>query len=163
MRGPEPGRRVISTVRLRRGVPDDASAIAGVHVSARRHSLPYIPELHSENETRRWVVDIVLPNHDVWVATVGGVVVGYIALEGPVLHDLYVLPEVHGRGIGSSLLAKAKELSPGRLTLWTFQQNATARAFYERRGFRAVELTDGAGNEEREPDVRYEWTGSADS
>jgi putative acetyltransferase len=42
------------------------------------------------------------------------------------------------------------------LRLWTFQRNAGARRFYERNGFAAVELTDGLGNEEREPDVRYE-------
>jgi hypothetical protein len=34
---------------------------------------------------------------------------------------------------------------------------AAARSFYERRGLRLVELTDGAGNEEREPDALYEW------
>jgi hypothetical protein len=53
------------------------------------------------------------------------------------------------------------ELSPGPLTLWTFQRNTAARAFYERRGFTAVELTDGSSNEESEPDVRYVWTATA--
>ena len=43
------------------------------------------------------------------------------------------------------------------LQLWTFQGNVKARAFYERRGFTAAEFTDGEGNEERLPDVRYEW------
>ena len=41
------------------------------------------------------------------------------------------------------------------VNLWTFQRNTGARRFYERNGFIAVELTDGASNEEREPDVRY--------
>ena len=36
------------------------------------------------------------------------------------------------------------------------QRNAGARRFYERNSFVAVEFTDGNGNEEREPDVRYE-------
>ena len=40
------------------------------------------------------------------------------------------------------------------LQLWTFQVNDRARAFYARHGFREVELTDGATNEEHEPDVR---------
>jgi hypothetical protein len=43
------------------------------------------------------------------------------------------------------------------LRLWVFQQNAGARAFYERRGFKLVRFTDGAGNEEHEPDALYEW------
>ena len=34
------------------------------------------------------------------------------------------------------------------------------RRFYERNGCRVVELTDGSGNEEREPDALYEWAPS---
>ena len=43
------------------------------------------------------------------------------------------------------------------IQLWTFQANAGARRFYERHAFLAEELTDGAGNDEGEPDVRYRW------
>jgi len=35
--------------------------------------------------------------------------------------------------------------------------NGPAQRLYERHGFVAVERTDGAGNEECEPDVRYVW------
>jgi hypothetical protein len=38
-----------------------------------------------------------------------------------------------------------------------FQRNIRARRFYESRGFHLVEETDGAANEEREPDARYRW------
>jgi len=51
----------------------------------------------------------------------------------------------------------AQARRPAGLELWTFQVNDGARRFYERHGFRAVEVTDGAGNEERQPDVRYAW------
>lgn len=37
------------------------------------------------------------------------------------------------------------------------QVNESARRFYERHDFVAAEYTDGHGNEEREPDVRYVW------
>jgi GNAT superfamily N-acetyltransferase len=146
---------------LRPANQEDACAIARIHVAARRHSLPYLPDLHSDDETYCWIKDIVLPSQKVWVAQRDDVVVGYIALDGVKLNDLYVLPRVHGQGIGSALLAKAKELSPNRLTLWTFQRNERARDFYERRGFTAVKFTNGDGNEEHEPDVRYEWSFSA--
>ena len=43
------------------------------------------------------------------------------------------------------------------LRLWVFQENVGARRFYERRGFRLVRETDGAGNEEKEPDALLEW------
>ena len=36
-------------------------------------------------------------------------------------------------------------------------RNAPARTFFERHGFHAARLTDGADNEEHEPDVLYVW------
>lgn len=59
--------------------------------------------------------------------------------------------------LGDRFVALAKQRRPDGLQLWTFQVNGPARRFYERHGFAAVEETDGAGNEEREPDVRYVW------
>ena len=53
------------------------------------------------------------------------------------------------------MLAEAMAESILTVNLWTFQRNTGARRFYERNGFIAVDLTDGASNEEREPDVRY--------
>ena len=38
-----------------------------------------------------------------------------------------------------------------------FQKNMPAIRFYSRRGFHLVELSDGSGNEEREPDAVYQW------
>lgn len=37
------------------------------------------------------------------------------------------------------------------------RKNTPAMRFYTRRGFCLVELSDGSGNEEREPDALYEW------
>jgi len=62
--------------------------------------------------------------------------------------------------VGDLLLAKAME-GAQTLQLWTFQRNARARAFYEKRGFALVRLTDGADNEEGEPDALYLWTRGA--
>ena len=73
------------------------------------------------------------------------------------IDQLYVAPDRLGEGIGRSLLDLAKERAAGDLQLWTFQVNQRARRFYERNGFAAVEFTDGANNEEHEPDIRYLW------
>ncbi len=37
------------------------------------------------------------------------------------------------------------------------RKNTPAIRFYTRRGFCLGELSDGSGNEEREPDALYEW------
>jgi GNAT superfamily N-acetyltransferase len=149
----------VAAIDLRRARPEDADVIAHIHTAARHQAMPYLPDLHTDEETRDWIASMVLPSQQVWVAEREGRVIGVAALEGPTLEQLYVLPEEQGRGVGSALLEKARELSSGGLTLWTFQRNAAARAFYERRGFTAVKFTDGSGNEEQEPDVRYEWVG----
>jgi GNAT superfamily N-acetyltransferase len=73
------------------------------------------------------------------------------------VEQLYLRRPWTGRGIGSRLIALAREASPDGLELWTFQVNAGARRFYERHGFAVAEMTDGRANEERQPDVRYVW------
>jgi hypothetical protein len=52
-------------------------------------------------------------------------------------------------------------LSTSGLRLHVFQRNYRARAFYEARGFTAAAFSDGADNEEQEPDVLYEWSGQS--
>ena len=123
--------------------------------------MPYLPELHTDDEVRAWVAGGMLPNAVVWVAEIDGEVAGYVALRGADLDHLYVAPEYQGRGVGGMLLSKAKELSPEGLELYAFQRHRRARAFYEARGFVAIASSDGAGNEEQEPDVLYRWTSGA--
>ena len=69
---------------------------------------------------------------------------------------MHVDPGHTGLGVGSALIRDAKAQTP-RLELWCFQDNARARQLYERHGFKSAEFTDGAGNEEKTPDVRYVW------
>jgi GNAT superfamily N-acetyltransferase len=152
----------VDDILFREATPDDADAIAYVHRTSMREAMPYLPDLHTPEEDRRWVTTVVLPNQAVWVAERDGQIVGVAALGDEWLEQLYVLPEHQDAGIGSRLLAKAKELRPGGLSLWAFQRNERARAFYERRGFVAVEFGDGSGNEEGEPDVRYAWNPGSD-
>jgi putative acetyltransferase len=143
-------------LKLRLAQAADAPAIADVLRTAMRVSLPFLPNLHTVEEDLRFIADHVLPDNTVWVAEVDGGVVGFVAFRDDWIHHLYVHPDRHGLGIGPSLLDKALEDGQAR-QLWTFQENARARAFYESRGFQAVEFTDGSRNEEKTPDVRYLW------
>lgn len=147
----------MSRIRLRPARVEDAAALAAIHRAARRAAMPYLPELHDEKEDRDWMARSVLPNATVRVAQAQGRPIGYLALSGNRLDQLYVVPAHQGRGVGSRLLAEAKILSPGGLRLHVFQRNHRARAFYEARGFTAIGFSEGAENEEQEPDVLYEW------
>ena len=119
--------------------------------------LTFLPRLHTDEETRNWIREVVLPGHELWVAEVDDRVVGFAALTEDLLGHMYVHPDQQGRGIGTALFEVVKRERPDGFRLWVFQRNNGARRFYERHGCRVVELTDGSGNEEREPDALYEW------
>jgi GNAT superfamily N-acetyltransferase len=149
----------MSAVRLRRARASDAAAVAALHLAARRQAMPYLAELHSDDDVRVWTRETLLPKAEVWIAEIGGRPVGYLAVVDDILDHLYVAPEHQSQGVGSLLMAKAKALRPAGLRLYAFQRNHGARAFYEARGFAPVAFSDGASNQEREPDVLYQWRG----
>lgn len=123
-------------------------------------TLDFLPVLHTLDEHRRWFARQLAENEG-WVWDDEGGVRGFIVLTETELMYLYLDVGWTGRGIGSELLAHAKRRRPGGFTLWTFQQNEGARRFYERHGLVPLEFTDGEGNEEKTPDVRYAWKPSA--
>ncbi len=144
-------------VDLRPATGSDAAAVADVWLRSFDDALPTVRRAHTDDEVRGWIRDVLLPGHDVWVADAAGAVVGVLALSDGWLDQLYLVPEWRGRGVGDRFVELAKQRQPAGLQLWTFQVNEPAQRFYERHGFVAVERTDGATNEEREPDVRYVW------
>jgi GNAT superfamily N-acetyltransferase len=141
---------------LRAAKPGDAAACAWLHRHVMRTSLSFLPELHTAQEDLWYFTEKLFPANVVWVAEEGGAVVGYIAFQPHFIEHLYLMPEFQDRGLGADLLAVAMR-EARELRLWTFQANAKARRFYERHGFVAERLTDGADNEEKQPDVLYHW------
>jgi len=144
-------------VELRRATDADAAEAADVFITSRRTALPTVVFPHTDDDVRRYVRNIFIGRTEAWVATDGGRILAVMSLTPGWVQQLYVATEWQGRGIGRALLDLAKERSAGELQLWAFQVNETARRFYERNGFVVAELTDGSGNEEKEPDVRYIW------
>ncbi|MFK0148252.1 GNAT family N-acetyltransferase [Streptomyces griseus] len=147
-------------VRLRPATPKDAEAVTKVFLASRAAAMPYLPRIHSDEDTLAWITHVVLPTSTgVWVAEeAGGGLLGFAVLAGNgELDHLYLRPDALRRGIGSRLLAEVRGAAEGALTLYVFQRNAAARAFYERHGFTAVAFDDGSRNEENEPDVLYRW------
>jgi GNAT superfamily N-acetyltransferase len=123
------------------------------------HALPSLAGLHTPNEDQWFFRERVFRTCEVWGAFDGTAMTGMIAFRESWIDQLYVLPKAQGRGIGTELLQVAQRCFD-HLQLWTFQRNVRARRFYEARGFALVQKTDGAGNEEKEPDALYRWTRS---
>ncbi|WP_192582849.1 GNAT family N-acetyltransferase [Streptomyces triticiradicis] len=76
------------------------------------------------------------------------------------LYAIYVHPDVLGQGIGQALLRESADRCAAagheRMLLWVLKENAPARRFYERAGFRpdgAEEPFEAAGV--AVPEVRY--------
>ena len=133
----------------------DAGAIAAVFSPSFR-LLAFLPELHSVEEDRQFIGNVILNKCEVMVAESPGRIVSFLARDGEEIPLLYTHPDFIGAGAGSLLIHAAKEASAA-LELWCFQANTGGRRFYERHGFRAIRFTDGADNEEKVPDVRYRW------
>ncbi|WP_409472722.1 GNAT family N-acetyltransferase [Streptomyces sp. HC307] len=144
-------------VVLRRAEAADARPAADVWLRSFAAALPTVVRPRTDDEVCAYFQEVVVPLRETWVAESADGVVGVMVLAGAELSQLYLHPDWRGRGIGDRFVALAKERSPQGLTLWTFQVNSPAHRFYERHGFVAVERTDGSGNEEQEPDVRFVW------
>jgi GNAT superfamily N-acetyltransferase len=80
-----------------------------------------------------------------FVADENGRIVGLAGVSPGWVEQLYVLPELQGRGVGSALLDAAvawrRKAGDTELRLWTLEGNEAGRRFYEGRGWRLAEET----------------------
>jgi putative acetyltransferase len=131
-----------------------------IHRTAFDERLPWLAGLHTPPADHAFFRDRVFVDCQVWGAFDEDLI-GVIAFRDGWIDQFSVLPQRQRLGAGGALLQIAKT-SGSDLSLWTFQRNAAARLFYEKRGFVAVEETGGGRNEEREPDVLYRWRAALD-
>ena len=145
--------------RIRFADKADAAVIARIHMTSRAATMPYLPpQKRSQEQVTRWVLDVLLRDCRSWVAVRDAEILGYAALDGGMLEDLYLRPDVRRQGIGTLLLDEVKRHSPDGVSLHVFQQNTDARAFYERHGFTVFDTSDGDRNMEKLPDMTLRWT-----
>jgi ribosomal protein S18 acetylase RimI-like enzyme len=143
---------------IRRGAAADTEVATQIYLVSRTAAGPaFPPNIHSDDETLEFVREVVMATREPWLAIVDDTPVGLLVLDGDDIDWLHVLPEAQGQGVGSALLGHAQSLRPNGLALWTYTSNTPAQRFYERHGFVIVRETDGAGNEDHAPDIRYAW------
>ena len=114
----------------------DVEAISRVHHRACLIAYRFMNWSYSLQEVEAWCSRIFAK----WTWTLAAFepdasMAGFIALTDRHVDQLYVDPSRQRSGIGSSLLHQALKISPGRVTLHVFEENRSARAFYERHGF----------------------------
>jgi GNAT superfamily N-acetyltransferase len=149
------------TPNLRAAAAGDAAAVADVYLRSRKGLVADAPLAHSDESVRAWIRERLIPAGRTTVAVVDGRVVGFLSVSTDAdagwIDQLYVHPDWVARGVGAHLLELARDRLSAPVRLYTFQANARARRFYESRGFRAIAFGDGSLNEEKRPDILYEW------
>jgi GNAT superfamily N-acetyltransferase len=107
-------------------------ALAAVHEASARvayaHIFPPEQPFPREATRHRWQTFA----GRLVVAEDAGRIVGFVAFDRRQLHALYVLSAYWGQGVGRRLLAAAGPVQE----LWVLRDNARARRFYERHGWR---------------------------
>ena len=159
----------MTSAAVRRARPDDARAIADIHVRAWKTAYPgllpqdYLDALHPDDRVGMWEEALATTRWPVvLVAEHRGRAFGFCSF-GPShdddaeptvvgeLYTIYVDPDAWGTGVGRDLLAAATaELAKAgfaEATLWVLGVNDAARGFYEHAGWRH----DGATKE-------HDWT-----
>jgi ribosomal protein S18 acetylase RimI-like enzyme len=135
---------------------EDFDAVTLLWRRSREESLPEFADDHTFEEDCAYFRNVILKHNQVWVAEMDGSAAGFMAINGPLVDQLYIDPNFQHKGIGQALLTHARSLSPDFLRLYTLQVNTRARAFYEKNGFRAVKFGI-SPPPESEPDVEYHW------
>ena len=111
----------------------------------------FVPTLHTHEENLAFFGRLLREGEGYMLGR------GFAIVHGDELSHLFVHPDEIGTGVGHALFEHVQTLRPDGFDFWVFQQNERARRFYEAHGAVAVEFTDGSANEEKTPDVRYEW------
>ncbi|WP_159458483.1 GNAT family N-acetyltransferase [Roseisalinus antarcticus] len=91
----------------------------------------WMPDLHTPDQDRAFLAEQV-DSAELVVADHGRIA-GFVVRHGTDITMLYVAETARRLGVGSALLNRMRRDHP-RLSLWTFQPNAEARAFYAARG-----------------------------
>jgi GNAT superfamily N-acetyltransferase len=156
----------------------DADAIAALHALSWRRSYRDILRCEFldgfvEDERRGvWRSRLSAAADNPWVrlAVEGTALIGFVCVFpdrderwGSLVDNLHVHPDRKGQGIGRQLLGQAAGWAAAHarssvLHLWVYEENRSARAFYDRCGGAAVETVvrrspDGGDY----PEVRYAW------
>jgi tRNA dimethylallyltransferase len=125
--------------------PDDAEALFRVQREASLAGLAHVypPDRYpfpDDAIRARWRAALESDETSVVVAERGGEILGLAAWRDGWLDGLYVVPGAWGNGVAARLHDEAlrgiESTGQTRARLWVLEDNARARRFYERRGWR---------------------------
>lgn len=140
---------------LRRARPNEAAALARIHVDA-REQIPLTNALHTFDEVVAYHARLIAAVDVRVAADARDDPIGYAARDGDVLAQLYVAPTHFRAGVGAALLSAMRKESA--LKLWCFAHNARGLAFYKSFGGVEIAREEGPENEEGLPAIQLALT-----
>lgn len=125
-----------STCELRPYRPADEDAAIALWLATWQKAYPDIDFAARVGWWReRWRRELV-PHASILVAEQSGALLGFVTIDpAGYLDQLVVAPDHWGSALATTLLDRAKQLSPGGITLLVNADNARAIRFYRRHGF----------------------------
>ncbi len=117
---------------IRKFSDDDINRIMTIWFEANTDSHNFInPDYWKEkyNEVRE-----MIPQAEVYVCESGGIIKGFIGLDGDYIAGIFVDKPYRSKGIGTALLNFVKEIR-NRLVLSVYEKNKSAVRFYEKSDF----------------------------
>jgi len=148
-----------SNITIRPYRPEDLAEVVELWHDSKSKAFFYVQVQQTykiANDTAHFQ-EVVSKECQVWLAEEEDEILGFIALEGDLIDQLFVKIDEQRKGIGSLLVRKAKNLSPLGLRAYTFQKNFAARSFFDKHGFRVVR-SGVSSPPENEPDLEYAWS-----
>lgn len=143
---------------IRRATPDDAAALAKLHIDAWRAAYRgLVPDAHLdgmdyERRTQRWRAGLAENTEETYLAEQDAALVGILTLgacrDADVdpettgeIWGIYLAPGCWRKGLGTLLCRYGESLLQARgyrsAALWVFAGNDRARRFYEAMGYEA--------------------------
>src|SRR5258708_6018271 len=125
---------------LRRYQPHDEAASVALWLRTWQKAYPELDFAERLDWWRgRWRTEL-LPAAEVVIAEIDGTMIGFVTVDPRTfyLDQIVVAPEHWRSGVGATLIAEAKLISPAGLDLDVNIDNVRAIGFYRRLGFRTT-------------------------
>lgn len=137
--------------QLSEPTPEELDRLMLIWLEANSEAHGFIPRTYWQEQQAQ--VRALLPEAELFVATVENKIVGFLGLMDSYIAGLFVSSEWRSQGFGQKLLDFVKERT-NHLDLEVYEKNNRAERFYQRNGFKRVKVTS---DETGEKSVYLQW------
>lgn len=149
---------MVSTFQLRRYRTEDEDAAIALWQQTWQLAYPEIDFAARVAWWRERWRDELVPKAAIIVAERASAIIGFVTIDTTgYLDQLVVAADCWGSELADTLVAEAKRLSPGGITLLVNADNLRAIRFYQRNGF--VHGGDDVNPTSGRPVLRMQWSG----